>query len=75
MLYTPLLILYFRIPHADFACPPNFAQTIVFKCTQKLCIMENSKIVNTWKFLSIEITLSFRGEYYNTFVLFPQARW
>ena len=31
MLYTPLLILYFRIPHADFACPPNFAQTIVFK--------------------------------------------
>ena len=35
--------------------------------TQKECIMENSKIVNTWKFLSIEITLSFRGEYYNTY--------
>ena len=43
--------------------------------TQKECIMENSKIVNTWKFLSIEITLNFRGEYYTTFVLFPQARW
>ena len=40
--------------------------------TQKECIMENSKIVNTWKFLSIEITLSFRVNIILRLFYFPK---
>ena len=83
-LYTPLLILCFRIPYNKLCLPPKFCRNWLFSNapgnttfsqehlkTQKDCIMENSKIVNTWKFLTKEISLSFRGEYYNTIVLFP----